>query len=250
MFDTLISPEGKFRLGDVDFQIDLAASQERRKSSADCFTIVKSKPYLDCYATVAETLRPRTILELGIFQGGGFAFLDQLFRPERMTALDLSPTPIDALAEYIGMREGRTAHYGVSQSDPAALERIVEEDLGGTLDMVVDDASHTYAHTRRSFELLFPRLSPGGIYIIEDWAWAHHPRYQSEDASWSNQPAMTNLVFELVLMLGSMNQISEIRVHRPMTIIFKSPTANATRPQGPGELWNRIVNRGKLLTLI
>lgn len=250
MFDPAVSPDGRFTLGDIQFQMDLSASQERRKSDAECFTIVKSKPYLDCYASLASTIRPRTILELGIFQGGGYAFLDQLFRPERMAALDLSPTPIDALSAYIAKREGRSARYGVSQTDGAALEAIFDQDLGGVLDMVVDDASHTYAHTRRSFELLFPRLSPGGVYIIEDWAWAHHPRYQGEQAPWHAQPAMTNLVFELVLLLGSMNQVSELRVHRPMVIVFKSPTAPARKASDPAAIWDTIVNRGKSLVLV
>ena len=93
-----ISPEGRFKLGDVEFQMDLAASQARRKSDASCFTIVKSKPYLDHYAQLAETVRPRTILELGIFQGGGFAFLDQLFKPQRMAARRLQPGRGDRLA--------------------------------------------------------------------------------------------------------------------------------------------------------
>lgn len=245
-----ISPEGRFKLGETWFQMDLAASEIRRRSDSDCFTIVKNKFYLEPYARLAETIRPRTLLELGIFQGGGFAFLDQLFRPERMSALDLSPTPIDALSQYISKREGRNARYGVSQTDEAALNAIVDEDLGGMLDMVVDDASHTYAHTKRSFELLFPRLSPGGVYIIEDWAWAHHPRYQGDQATWHKQPAMTNLVFELVMLLGSTHQVTEIRVLRPMVIVFKSPSAPA-RPAGdPGVLFEAIVNRGRKLAPI
>lgn len=245
-----ISPDGRFKLGEVEFQMDLAASQVRRKSDADCFTIVKSKPYLDHYAQLAETIRPRTVLELGIFQGGGFAFLDQLFRPERMSALDLSPTPIDALSQYISKREGRNARYGVSQTDEAVLNAIIDEDLGGTLDLVVDDASHTYAHTRRSFELLFPRLGPGGVYIIEDWAWAHHPRYQGDQAMWHKQPAMTNLVFELVMLIGSMNQVAEVRVLRPMVVVFKSPTAPARPAGSPGVLFDAIVSRGRKLAPI
>lgn len=245
-----ISPDGRFRLGEVEFQMDLAASEVRRKSDADCFTIVKSKPYLDHYAHLAETLRPRTVLELGIFQGGGFAFLDQLFRPERMSALDLSPTPIDALSQYISKRKGRNARYGVSQTDEGVLNAIVDEDLGGTLDLVVDDASHTYAHTRRSFELLFPRLAPGGVYIIEDWAWAHHPRYQGDQAMWHKQPAMTNLVFELVMLIGSMNDVTEVRVLRPMVVVFKSRSAPARAAGEAGVLFDAIVSRGRKLAPI
>jgi hypothetical protein len=31
-------------------------------------------------------------------------------------------------------------------------------------------ASHIYAPTLVSFEVLFPRLSPGGRIVVEDWA--------------------------------------------------------------------------------
>jgi hypothetical protein len=40
------------------------------------------------------------------------------------------------------------------------------------MNLVVDDASHTYEDTKASFETLFPLLQPGGIYAIEDWSWA------------------------------------------------------------------------------
>jgi predicted methyltransferase len=35
------------------------------------------------------------------------------------------------------------------------------------LDLVVDDTSHL-GPTRASFNTLFPRLRPGGVYVIED----------------------------------------------------------------------------------
>jgi len=73
-------------------------------------------------------------------------------------------------------------HFGTSQCDGDKLSQIVLGELADELDLVVDDASHTYEETRASFEFLFPLLSPGGIYVIEDWSWAHHPDYQSPDA--------------------------------------------------------------------
>ena len=38
---------------------------------------------------------------------------------------------------------------------------------------MIDDASHLYVETKASFEELFPRLRPGGLFIIEDWASGH-----------------------------------------------------------------------------
>ena len=38
---------------------------------------------------------------------------------------------------------------------------------------MIDDASHKLDLTRRSFEMLFPLLREGGVYVIEDWAAQH-----------------------------------------------------------------------------
>ena len=89
----------------------------------------------------------------------------------------------------------------------------------------MDDASHTYEETKTSFEFLFPLLHPGGIYVIEDWSWAHHPNYQSPDARFSKRHALSNLLFEQIMLLGSTSVISEIRVWRFLYLICKAKGA-------------------------
>ncbi len=65
-------------------------------------------------------------------------------------------------------------HYGVDQADRTRLQQILDDDIGDRpLDLVVDDASHRYVETRASFELLFPRLRPGGRFVLEDWNGRH-----------------------------------------------------------------------------
>jgi cephalosporin hydroxylase len=88
-----------------------------------------------------------------------------------MSAVDIKPQPVVPLLDYIADKEGRFVHFSTSQSDRKILEHIVRNDLANELDLVVDDASHTYEQTKASFEILFPLLHPGGIYVIEDWSW-------------------------------------------------------------------------------
>jgi hypothetical protein len=38
-------------------------------------------------------------------------------------------------------------------------------------DIIIDDASHASFHQQLSFKVLYPRLAPGGLYIIEDLHW-------------------------------------------------------------------------------
>ncbi len=82
---------------------------------------------------------------------------------------------IEALDSFIAQRDLSSVlrpHYGVDQSDRAALSAICRDEFGGApLDMVIDDASHLLGPTRASFDALFPLVRPGGRYLIEDWQW-------------------------------------------------------------------------------
>jgi predicted O-methyltransferase YrrM len=230
-----IENEKTFRIDEIEFHIDNSPT-DRRLSKPRSFTIVKSRPYLAFYGGLSRRIAPRSILELGIFQGGSFVLLDKLFKPRRIAALDHRPDPVGPLMEYVKGLEHRYANFGVRQSDEVQLTRIVDEQLDGTLDLVVDDASHQYDLTRRSFEILFPRLSPGGTYVIEDWAWAHSPNMPPQ---WANNEPLTNLVFDLVMLQGSSRLISEIRVLKPVCVVRKSATATRVPP----DFWSDVAVR-------
>lgn len=86
------------------------------------------------------------------------------------------------------------------------MERILEENFPErNIDLVIDDASHLYDETRASFNMIFPYMSPGGLYVIEDWAWAHWAgkEWQGEGGHYGDRPALTNLIFELVMLCPS-----------------------------------------------
>ncbi len=82
------------------------------------------------------------------------------------------------------------------------LHNIVHEDLEGHLDLVIDDASHMYEQTKRSFEILFPLLRPGGLYIIEDWSWGCWPSLPL-DFSLPHGTELLRLIAELSEATGS-----------------------------------------------
>ena len=138
--------------------------------------------------------------------------LDKLFNRRRMSAVEISGQPVGPLLQYVSDKEGRFVHFSTSQPDRKILEHIVRNELANELDLVVDDASHNYEQTKASFEILFPLLRPGGIYSIEDWSWAHHPNYQAPDAPFFKDHALSNLLFEQIMLMGSAWSISEIRV--------------------------------------
>jgi len=249
-----IGPDGEFSLGGENFVIEGdVPSKERRPSSSAVFTIVKNEPYLRVYEDLASNFSPRSILELGIFQGGSYVFLDKLFKPRRMSAVEISPKPVAPLLQYVADKEGRFVHFSTLQSDRKILEHIVRNELVDELDLVVDDASHTYEQTRASFEILFPLLRPGGIYVIEDWSWAHHPNYQASDAPFSKCYALSNLLFEQLMLMGSTWSISEIRVWKFLYLIHKWPPRPAPEMGQDGErgsVFDQILSRGRRWDLI
>jgi predicted O-methyltransferase YrrM len=250
-----IAPGGKFSLGGENFLIEVAVPlKDRRPSTAEAFTIAKNEPYLRVYEDLIAGFSPRSILELGIFQGGSYVFLDKLFKPQRMTAVDIRQKPVEPLLDYVSHSENRFVHFGTSQCDGETLREIVRGELADELDLVVDDASHAYEETKASFEFLFPLLSPGGIYVIEDWSWAHHPHYQSPDAPFSERRALSNLLFEQIMLMGSTLLISEIRVLRFLYIIHKAKTAarrsDLSQTVERGSIFDQILSRGKKGSLI
>lgn len=43
------------------------------------------------------------------------------------------------------------------------------------VDVVIDDASPSYAFTRQALDFIFPQLKTGCLYFIEDWRPLEHP---------------------------------------------------------------------------
>jgi hypothetical protein len=54
--------------------------------------------------------------------------------------------------------------------------RSVVAEMGG-VDIVLDDGSHVARHQRASFEVLFPLLEVGGLYVVEDLHTAYWAKF-------------------------------------------------------------------------
>lgn len=62
--------------------------------------------------------------------------------------------------------EHRIKTFQGSQVDEEFLNSVISEI--GSVDIIIDDGSHLNKHVIRTFELLFPKLSQNGIYVVED----------------------------------------------------------------------------------
>jgi hypothetical protein len=142
------------------------------------FCLLKSRSAVESYEHLVKELKPRTILEIGTWQGASLALLTDLAEPRRAVGVDLRPKPSAALTDFISRRslaEVVHVYNQVDQGDVQRLDDIVRTEFDEPLDLIIDDASHRLDATRATFSILFPRLRPGGKYVIEDWSWAHTP---------------------------------------------------------------------------
>src|SRR6266576_5394762 len=123
----------RFSFGGEKFVISVAA-KDPPPSTSEAFTIAKNEPYLRVYEELASAFSPRSILELGILQGGSYVLLDKLFSPCRMSAVDIGAQPVPQLSAYIANKEGRFVHFSTSQTDRKILDDIVRNELADELD--------------------------------------------------------------------------------------------------------------------
>lgn len=114
------------------------------------------------------------VLEIGV---GGYADDDRggqslevwrdFFPNAEITGIDIQKKTMD-LGPRVEILQG-------SQVDPDFLKELVEK--RGPFDIIIDDGSHRNEHIVASYQMLFPTLVPGGIYVAEDVQTSFHPRF-------------------------------------------------------------------------
>jgi SAM-dependent methyltransferase len=219
------SSPSEFSLDGINFVCTL--DDYSLKSDGERFALLKSQRVLDQYRTVFADKPPKTILELGIFQGGSAALFSAWFDVEKFVGVDFCKpvAAFDAFCKSHPIGQRVKAYYGVSQTDKAALDKIIGLEFAETpLELIIDDASHLYKNTRRTFEICFPYLKPGGTYVIEDWGWAHW----KDSKMFPNETPMSLLLMELLMFSASRRDlIDEVRVFPSFAFIHKSEEAPA-----------------------
>lgn len=232
MFDRLIWRDDRVLLDDLVFRLQ-HTRDDAWELGEECFVFYKVRPLVEQYARFWATrpeFRPRNVLELGLWDGGSLAFWFELFQPNKHVGVDFARRGDSAYFQrYVRSRglAGRIATYwATDQADAPRLRAIATQEFEGPLDLVIDDASHMYAQTKISFETLFPLLRPGGLYVIEDWAWSHWREFHAPHHPWADQPPLTNLIEELVAATGSSTELAaSMAVYQGFAVIERGPAA-------------------------
>ena len=107
-------------------------------------------------------LEKLNILELGVREGWSMKMWHDYFENSLICGID---NDAEGLCPK-SFSEDRIIFELGSQDDKEFLNDVC--DRHGPFDIIIDDCSHVSTLTIKSFLALFPRLKPGGIYIIED----------------------------------------------------------------------------------
>jgi SAM-dependent methyltransferase len=241
--------DNHLRIADTAFT--LTSTDYTLQSTPGHFVMLKGRQMLSTYGDILGTSTPRKMLEIGLFQGGSTVFFDLALRPDLIVAVDLHHSA-PVLEDYIAAHRRRDAikiEYGVEQSDRLSLSRVLLTHFPNCdIDLIVDDASHLYDQTRVSFEMCFPYLREGGLYLIEDWSWAHWPEEWLQKDMLTG-PALSNLVFELTMMHASNPElVAGLRIERDMVAIVRGPGRLPT--DGSFRIDDNYRTRGRVLNKI
>jgi hypothetical protein len=126
--------------------------------------------YFDIYETHFARFRGKApvMVEVGVMGGGSLKMWKEYFgEGSRIVGVDINPDC------KVHEGEGIEVFIG-SQDDPALIDAIFAK--YPHVDLVLDDGSHMMRHMIATFELMYDRVQPKGVYMVEDT----HTCYWSE----------------------------------------------------------------------
>ena len=162
------------------------------------------------------------MLEIGVNQGGSLDLWRRYFGSQAtIFGIDINPACANVATPPNQVRIG-------SQDDASFLQSVIDE--MGAPDIVLDDGSHVAKHQRASFEILFPLLKEGGIYMIEDLHTAYWP--DDYDGGYRRPGTAIEYVKQMIddmhawyhdkpTMTPAKDQIGAIHVHDSIVVIEK-----------------------------
>lgn len=238
----------RFSVGDARFRI-LQGQDPNRATTDDEIVILKPPSMLSKYDAVFSALPGKNVVEVGVAEGGSLIYLALAFPDLRFLGIDLrKPNPcVNRHIERLGLTGRIDIRYGIDQEDKKTVRLIIEETFNEqALAAVIDDASHFYEPSRKTFEATFGLIKPRGVYCIEDWAWAHEPGRQKPGAYGWDKASLSNLIFQITMLQPSVGSlVGNITIDR--NIVFVERGYDRI---GLFELKDLVLSRGRQLNLI
>ena len=239
------------KVNDLTFRLSCDPTELQTGHSSDNnFLLGKPRSMVEKLSFIGQQHDIHKIFEMGILHGGSVVLNDQLFPLKKLVAIDFNTQPVESLSRYIDVNKKLDfikPYYGVNQADRLKVNEILTLHFPNKdIDLIIDDASHLYNETREAFNITFPYLRKGGLYIIEDWAWAHWSGdyWQKGGNDFLNgKTALSNLLIELFMLSASRpDLIKSINIQHDQVVVIKGEGAI---PEGKFNISDHYLLRGK-----
>ncbi len=127
--------------------------------------------YFDIYDRHFAPYRGKAvnIVEFGVSHGGSLQMWKSYFGPEAtITGVDIDPRCADLTEDRVDVVIGNQEDRGFLRS---LAERV------GDIDVLIEDGGHTMAQQIATFEELWPHITAGGVFLIEDLHTSYWRKY-------------------------------------------------------------------------
>lgn len=99
------------------------------------------------------------------------------------------------------LQEKRIRIFQGDQTDATLLENIFSEI--GKIHIIIDDGSHINNHVITTFEILFPKLEMGGLYVIEDTQTSYWDDYGGSSENFNKRGTIYSFFKKLIDSLNN-----------------------------------------------
>ena len=162
--------------------------------------------YTDAYDIHFSCLRHDKIrlLEIGVWRGASLRMWNDYFTQGYIVGIDKTLCTVEG--ERIATEMG-------DQTDALFLARVNQNH--GPFDIIIDDGGHTMRQQQQTAAVLFPMLSPGGIYVVEDL----HTSYDKDfhDAPLTTIEYMKSLIDDINLNGKRANGLEDLTQKEGLT---------------------------------
>jgi predicted O-methyltransferase YrrM len=124
--------------------------------------------YADAYASLLSGLDPATVVELGVFQGVSVAMWCDLFPDAHVVGLDLEFSRFDVHRPVLLERGAFSLNRPILLEFDAYGAYCPLDGLP-SVDLFIDDGPHTAPAIANVLEMMGPRMSRDGVYVVEDF---------------------------------------------------------------------------------
>ena len=170
------------------------------------FNARKEEHFIGLFEKFFAPYRDKDIrfLEIGVQDGGSMKMWESYFPSAEIVGVDNDKNCLQYETERVSV------HIG-DQADREFMEGL------GQFDIVIDDGGHKMSQHRISFDVLFPKMPKGSLYIIEDLHTCYMDEYVDDRATteWLKE------CIDEIQKEGAEYSIKAIHVYKSIVIIEK-----------------------------